>query len=223
MKRTILFSGLAAVSLLIAAVLALFFRDWLREQVVIPLVYAGWIIYLLILSLPQQVYWGVLLFAGVAIFLTTSLPKPAPIRSSEKMMVDRSFSRYASWLRYTQMINRSMFASDNLARDLVRLAVQILSSQMNLTAEEIYRHLDHGEIDLHPDLMIFLRRRGFLAQVEKESMLQEFIHRFIPTRISVRPPGVYTPLEKEAKNVVALIEGLLTQNNPDLEENIEVR
>jgi hypothetical protein len=121
------------------------------------------------------------------------------------------------------MINTSTFAADNLARDLVRLAVQILSSQLNLSAEETYRRLDNGEIDLHPDLLIFLRHRGFTAQVEKESLLQEFIHRFFPAHASLRPPGVYTPMEQEAKNIVTLIKGLLTQNNPDPQENVEVR
>jgi hypothetical protein len=223
MKKAMMISGLAAVSLLIAAVLAIFFRDWFRDQVVIPLVYAGWIIYLLILSLPQMVYWSMLLFFGILVFLTTALPKPAPGRVEKNLVINRSFSRYSSWLRYTQMVNRSVFASDNLARDLVRLAVQILSSQMNLTAEEIYRKLDHGEIDLPPDLMVFLRRRGFATPVEKETLLQEIIHRFIPAREGVRPPGVYTPMEQETKQIVTLIEGLLTQNNPDLEENVEVR
>ena len=223
MKRALTYAGLAVLSLLIAAVLVIFFRDWLREQVVVPLVYAGWIIYLLILSLPQQIYWSGLLFLGLLVFLTTSLPKPAAILTHRTVISDHSYSRYANWLRYAHMLNRSAFAADNLARDLVRLAVQILSSQLNLTAEETYRRLDRGEIELHPDLITFLRRRGFLAQVEKETVLQEFIHRFIPARNSTRAPGVFTPLEKEASHITALIEGLLSQNNPDLEETVEVR
>jgi len=223
LKRYLPYLLMAAASLLIAAVLALYFREWLRVQVVIPLVYAGWVVYLLILSLPQHVYWGALLLTGLLIFLTTSLPKPAQVRSIKLPTVERSFSRYASWLRYSLMMNRSVFASDNLARDLVRLAVQILASQLNLTTEEVYRKLDHGEIELPPELATFLRRRGFQSMPEPESRLQEWIHRFFPARAAANPPGVYTPLERETMQMISLIEGLLVQPTPDLQETDEVR
>ena len=222
MKRALFLLGLVGASLMIGAIISLFFRDWLREQIVLPLTYMAWILRLLILSLPQALYWGILLLIGLFIGLATVSPKPADRVLVDKRFLDTHFSRYSIWLRYTSMLNQSNFAIDSFGRDLVRLSVQILASQQKMTAEEVYTQLDRGEIDLPVELKSFLRRRGFQNRVQSTPFLVEIFHRFFPARNPIRPPGVYTPLEKEAVQILAQIEGLLSHSETSIDEILTV-
>ena len=216
MKRILFILGLVGASLVVGAVISLFFRDWLREQIVIPLTYVAWILRLLALSVPQGFYWAILLGIGFVIALATVSPKPARHVLVDQRFIKINFSRYSTWLRNISMLNQSNFSVDNFGRDLVRLSVQILASQQKMTSEEVYAQLDRGEIDLPPELKAFLRRRGFQNRVPDEPGLLEFFHRFFPRRIVSRPPGVYTPIEQEAVTVLSQIEGLLTQSETSI-------
>jgi hypothetical protein len=210
-KKLWLFLALSSVALLFGALLSLFFRDWVRDQVVIPLDFLFWTLRLFILSIPQGFFWAILVLIGLGVAVWASRPistfsgRAAPLRPSS------SVSRYSNWLRYTNMLNTSRFASDNLARDLLRLIIQTLAYQHSLTNDEVYSRLDQEDLGLSPELRAFVRRRGFQTELPRESPLMELYHRLVPRGPASHPPGVYTPIEREAVQIISQIEHLLSQ------------
>ncbi len=214
MKRLWLFLAMSSAALVVGAILSLFFRDWVREQVVIPLAYVFWIIRLFLLSVPQVFYWGILLIIGLIIAVTTILPPRMAFYTSATQRPAAFTSHYSSWLRHFHMLNSSRFASDNLSRDLTRLTIQILAYQYRLSDEEVYRLLEQEDLGLPPLLLAFIRRRGFEVEQAAEFPLLAFFHRFFPPKDSLRPPGVYAFREKEAEQIISQIEYLLSQTGP---------
>lgn len=219
MKRWPLFLALAAVALILGGLLSLLFRDWVRTQVAYPLVYLFWILKLLILSIPQDVFWGVLVFVAIVAALYVSWPESLPQREQVTVRLNKSASRYSTWLRYMKSIDTSRFTNDNLARDLVRLSVQILAEQQHLTTDEVYHQLDHNQISLPPEFLDFLHRRAFQYEIRHESRLVEFFTSIFRPRQTHRPPGVYSTAELEASQIIAYIEGLFRQPDQAIEDN----
>lgn len=220
MKRLWLFLALSSAALLIGAVLSLFLRDWVRDQVVIPLDYLFWTLRLGILSIPQAFFWVVLVLIGFVVAIWASRPVSTYSGPKTSAPPSASVSHYHNWLRYVGMLNSSRFASDNLARDLIRLTVQTLAYQHNLTNDEVFSLLEQEDLGLPPDLRAFVRRRGFQTEVTLESRWMELFHRVFPRHTPLRPPGDFTPLEREANQVLIQIEQLLSQ--PEITE-VETR
>jgi hypothetical protein len=211
MRRLWLFLALSSAALIVGALLSLFFRDFVREQVVVPVAYLFWVLRLVILSIPQFVFWGMIVIIAFGIAVWASQPVSSGYSPRIPYRPTVSVSRYSVWLRYASLMNSSGFASDNLSRDLVRLTVQTLAYQHSLTYDEVYSQLEHDDFGLPPELYAFMRRRGFQTEVHPESRFSELIHRLFPRQQALRPPGDYTPLEQEANLVISQIEKLLSQ------------
>jgi len=219
-KRIWIFLALSSAALLIGALISLFFRDWVRDQVVIPIAYLFWVLRLFFLSIPESIFWGILVFIGLVVFLwiyRPVSPKPDP---SSPFRPSGSVSRYNTWLRYVSMINSSRFASDNLSRDLIRLTVLTLAYQHSLSTDEVYTQLEHEDLGLPPELHAFVRRRGFQTVPPHETRLMEILHRLLPRRPALRQPGVYTPIEREANQLISQIEHLMIPPDQSLLEPI---
>lgn len=219
MKRLWLFLALSSIALFTGALLSLFFRDWVRDQVVIPLDYLYWTLRLFFLSIPQGFFWSILVLIGLGVAVWASRPVSTLSRRAAPFRPSASVSRYNTWLRYTNMLNSSRFASDNLARDLIRLTVQTLAYQHSLSNDEVYSLLEQEDLGLPPELRAFVRRRGFQTELARETRLEELFHRLVPRGPSSRPPGVYTPIEREAIQVISQIEHLLSQADQTPIEN----
>ena len=212
MKQLGWFLLLSALTLLAGAALSLFFRPWVRDQVVLPLAYLFWVLRLLVYSIPQGVFWGVLVLIGLIVALRTIRPPQTFPVPGAPPSTTHSASRYATWLRYVSMMDSSRFAGDNLARDLIRLTVQTLAYQHSLANDEVYSRLEHEDLGLQPQLLAFVRQRAFLTQPPSQPRLTAFFRRFLPARPTHRPPGVYTPREQEAHQLISQIESLLNQS-----------
>jgi len=67
--------------LVLTALLALILRDFVRNYVVLPLLDLGWIAWIFMLSVPQAVYWGMLLLLVIYIAfrsLSAGASRPRP-------------------------------------------------------------------------------------------------------------------------------------------------
>ena len=116
MKRWLPFLIIAALTL----VLAFIVRDFVREVLVTPLVYVGWLGWLMVTNLPDWVFWLLLLLVG-AILATASMrgPKPAaPERRSEAATEQGPVHR---WQRMFEQAAASPTGRQRLARELGRV------------------------------------------------------------------------------------------------------
>lgn len=205
--------------LLAGLIFAFVFRDWVRQEIVLPITFVVWVIGLFLRSIDQQVYWTIVVLICVIITLSILWPGPINVVHREPQHPGQAMSRYHQWRAYISNLEHSSFAGDNLARELVRLTVQILSFQQNQSTDETYRQIDTGKISLPEDFAAFLRRRAFVNQAQPRPLWVEFFNQFIPLSRPTRLPGQLSPLEQELESVLEHIENLLApQNSPSGDE-----
>lgn len=214
--------AMLVAALVFGAVLAVFFRDWVREQIVVPMTFFFWVIGLLLRSVDQQVYWAILIIAGAIIAFSVLWPgMPAPADREPSQRRSSSVSRYRQWYTYIDNMENSAFSGDSLARELVRLTVNILAYQQNMSSDEIYRQIDNAEIALPEDFLAFLRRRGFVNKPTPQPAWLDLVNRILRRKPPVRPPDQLSALEKEVESILVHIEALLTPQEHPLEVALE--
>ncbi len=194
-------------SLVLTALLALILRDFVRNYVVLPLLDLGWIAWIFMLSVPQAVYWGMLLLLVIYIAFR-SLTAGA---SRTRTRFERSFQRYNSPSRYgywqvgLKSISRSSYAHERIERELQSLVVQILAEQRRVAVEELRSQIFQNTLDLtgevqviqdlfklSPHTLLTPPRRGLVA------WLARLFGRAEPyTTFGLDVPGVVAWLEEQ--------------------------
>lgn len=208
-------------ALVFGAVMAVFFRDWVRQSIVLPVTYVFWVIGLMLQSIDQAVYWGLLVTIAALITFYALWPGSFKSDRNESSRPSNIHSRYRQWYSFFSNLEESRFAGDNLARELVRFTVLILSYQQNLSTDEVYRQIDSGEIALPEDFITFLRRREFINKPQPKPAWLDFIHQYLPHSQATRPPDRLSPIEKEVESILSHIEMLLSPQENPLEVAIE--
>ena len=137
-------------SVMVTALLALILRDFVRSYVVLPLLNLGWIAWIFMLSVPQTVYWGMLLL--LVIFIAVRSLSSGATRDHTRF--ERSFqrynapSRYGYWQAGLKSIARSSYAHERIERDLQILVMQILAEQRRVAVEELRSQIFQDKLDL---------------------------------------------------------------------------
>ena len=152
-RRRLLILLSAAV---LTALLTLVLRDFVRENVVLPLVNLGWIAWIGLLSVPQAIYWGGFLLLAIIIAVRSFSYGPNRISSRFMRPVQRysSPSRYTYWQTGLRSISHSSFAHERVERELQNLVIQILAEQRRLAVEELREQLFQGRLDLSSEQQI---------------------------------------------------------------------
>lgn len=136
-----------AVTGLVFAILALFFWDFVRDTIVVPIYYLLWFSDLLLKSLPQEAYLALLvivcLFMGLNI-LQKAQNKPAP-RSQRPPPMD-SDSRYVFWARHYNNLYSSPFFRNKFATETRKFILTVLSFQEDTPVSEVERMIVDGEL-----------------------------------------------------------------------------
>jgi hypothetical protein len=146
---------LISVILFVNLILAIVFRDFIRENVLIPILYLFWYIRLFLRSLGEICLWPIILVILVVISLII-------LRQKKKLeQVERGFpeaadqveeGRVAFWMKY---IHRQSMGIENLSFISFRmkeLVLSVLAYQENLTTAELEFELDRGNISIPEEL-----------------------------------------------------------------------
>jgi len=113
------------VLILITLVLAVALDNFLRDVILQPLLYAFWIGGLIVASLHQSVFWGVLLVVALLLFVRSlgrGPQKPATV--PEKRYATQGQVR--RWILLLERAENQRFARWNLAQSLRKLAQETL-------------------------------------------------------------------------------------------------
>jgi hypothetical protein len=142
--------------LLLACLLALLFQDFLREGIVVPLLYAYWFMRLYVESLPQALLGA--LFLGVALiwvskgFLSARGERRRPAR---ELRVEHR-GKIETWVERLRLARRGRYFQSRLARRLLELALEAYAYRERTTPEEIRKQVQKGTFRTFRELQVHL-------------------------------------------------------------------
>ena len=152
-RRRLLMLLAAAV---VTALLALILRDFVRENVILPLMNMGWMAWIGLVSVPQAVYWGMFLLLALIVAVRSLSSGTPRIRNYLGRPVQRytSPSRYGYWQTGLKSISHSSFAHERVERELQSLVLQILAEQRRVSVEELREQLFQGVLALSAEAQV---------------------------------------------------------------------
>jgi hypothetical protein len=147
---------LLLAGLLLAAVLGLGLRNFVRSVIVIPLAYVAWLAGILIRSTPQIVFWGLLLLLVAIVALRRLWVVPARRQRSihGELSIPKK-ERVGFWAILTFQAHGD-YSRSRLADLFRRLALSVLAFREQVDLPTLESRIASGEVDLPPELQPFL-------------------------------------------------------------------
>jgi hypothetical protein len=146
--------------LVVSGLVALFFWDAVRDAVVYPLYYIGWLILLVINSFSQDLYLGLLIIAGVIAGLAAVirlLPGARGRLAGEAR--EMSQSRYRFWRGKNIELETSEYFRNSFALEARRLVLDMLAHQESLTPVEAEWKVRQGLVEVPPEVRYLVETR----------------------------------------------------------------
>ena len=137
--------------LLLAALLTPFLKDFIRDVLLLPLLYAAWLARIVFDSIPQIAIWIVFLVVALLIALR-SLSGGRAARFASRELQVTVVGRLKSWASLVERAGQEHYARWRLARELRRLTLAILANEKHLSPEQIRQDLAAGRLDLPPEI-----------------------------------------------------------------------
>lgn len=183
-----------ALVLLLAALITPFLKDFIRDVLLLPLLYAAWLARIVFDSIPQLAIWIVFLIIALLIALR-SLSGRRLARPETRERPVTVVGRIESWAHLIDRAGQEHYARWRLARELRKLALAILAAEKQLSTEQIKQQLTEGRLDMPPEIRAYL-----LASMTSFSYLS-------PTRFWFRKkPAGSSALDLDPEQVLQFLE-----------------
>jgi len=204
---------LTATVLLVFICLAVVFREFVRVNLVIPIYYLGWVIGQILASIPQSVIAFTLGIVGIILaFIGLEKFQNRVIAVRKGRLTLQETTRYQFWLRRFQRLDTNSFYTENLATELRRFLLGLLSDQESLPTWEIEQQIMNGTFEVPPDVRLLVQNRGFGGQRSQDNpfkrWVQEWIGRIWPDK---RPAQPASPNQAKVETIIHYIEDRLMQ------------
>lgn len=159
--RLIIILALAVLAALATAAVALGLRDFVSQAIVQPVAYIAWLAGLILRSIPQSLFWGVVVAVAVLaawhnlgsarVALLSRRPPHAPIVADQP---DRSI--LAAMFDDLARLRDSAFAREKVAFELRGLLVKLLAHREREPAAQIERRIRDGSLEAPPEIRALL-------------------------------------------------------------------
>lgn len=214
-NRALLWAGLFAFFLL-TALLALFFRDAVRELVVIPLLYLAWLAGLVFRSVHQGIIWG-LLVAIVTILLFARLRSLSSRTGEQRGELQRPGmrGRVNFWARQLEIRANDTFPDEIALQEFKKLIVSVLSYRLNLSPQEVEDRLRRGEVAAPPEIRAYFQPpQSTFRPVRRVGFLGRLLHRLRGT-LGARADAYPWQVEEEMERIIQYTQSMLEGTNRD--------
>ena len=201
---------LIAVILFVNLLLAIIFRDFIRENVLIPILYLFWYIRLFLNSLGETCLWPLALIILVVVSFFT-------LRKNKKStQTDRGYSeapghvevgQVAYWMKY---IRRQSMGIENLSFSSFRmkeLVLSVLAYRENLTNAELESEMDQGRMVVPKELQNMIQSADHAIEpMTRSAFLKNKILRWFHTRSNSNQNADNPELDKLVRYLEAQLE-----------------
>lgn len=184
--------------LLLSYLLALAFQDFLREAIIMPILYAYWFVRLYIESFPQSLLWAI--FIGVAIVIVgRGFFKREKTRRARHGVPMEHRQKIEAWAERIRLARRGNYFKLRLARRLAEISLEVLAYRERLAPDKIRRRLESGILRIPEDIQAYLQ--AGLAMDARPTLSQRGQHAPWARKTS--------PLQLNPERLVQFLEDLL--------------
>jgi hypothetical protein len=189
-RRRFIYS-LIGLSIFASLLLTLIFREQIRTGLVTPVSYAAWYINVILTTVPQPIFWAVLVFGGLYIAGRSLLKNlPTPDDPPEIPYSGHSVSRFQYWNWYLSSFQISQFSSEHMSRNLARFLLEILAFQEHQTIDQVEERVLTNQIELPEEISSLIKTRRLIVNLPNPTPLSRFIDRFIRRKPQVPPSQI---------------------------------
>ena len=140
----------------VTLLLAYLLKDAIRIYVLEPILYAVRIVSLLYDILPQYIWWGGLVLI-LALLALRSFGRRQPLTARRKPPAEDRLSQVRAWTQsVTQASGGTFNARWLLARQVARLAVDMIAHQERMNSGQASLRLQSGQIPMPPEIRDYL-------------------------------------------------------------------
>lgn len=144
------------IILITALALAPLIRDFIREFVVVPLLYTFWIGRIVYEAIPQAAFWSC--FLAVALLLASaSLLGPGKPKSKTYEVKTGQRGRIETWANLIRQAPQEDYYQWRLAQPLRELTLETLAHEARLSSKEIKQRLLNDQLNLPPEIRTYLQ------------------------------------------------------------------
>jgi len=145
-----------SISLVIIVGLAYLLKDFLRDNLYVPIIDMVRFVSVLLQSMPQAFWWWLVLFIlaiyAAWVFLTRRKSVPSSSQSGT-----RNLSRAMVWIQWIERSKRGDYSRWLLARQIAQLALQIIAHQEKQTVEWAKEEIISSRYQLPAGVEDFIR------------------------------------------------------------------
>jgi len=176
--------------LLGAIVLAFSFQDFLRETIVVPILYAYWFARLYIESLPQTLLWAIFIVAAVMIVARSFWAQGRRSNRSLRGVDIKPLGKIGAWSERIHLARQGGYFEERLARCLAELTLATLSYRERLSPEEVRQEIQSGLAYMPQEILTYVRAGLSLSETQPESLREnpERIVQFLEDQLRGVPP-----------------------------------
>jgi hypothetical protein len=163
--------------------LGVLLRDFVRLNIVDPMVNLGWLVWVTMLTVPQIVFWAIFLLLAVSVAGRSLSSGPRRILGSAgPPIAAHPYSRYHHWQVGLEALPNSPFSRERMERELQALVLQVLAEQQRTDYENLRARQMHGELDLSgegPAIQTLFLHDGRMGYPEQAPLLRRLWARLL--------------------------------------------
>jgi hypothetical protein len=204
-------AALAGLALLISVVLVYAFRVQVLAWLVMPVSYLAWYVDVVLNTVPQPVYWAVLVLGAVFVAVRALLRNLPPAQDLPLLpQTIRGVSRYRYWLWYLSAIENSTFSNEQTAYILQHLLLDLLAFQEHLSLEETEERVRSGQLEVPSEVAELIITRRLAVPVAPRRSLRTLLQRLQASLHHTDAPlGPAQPANPWIEQIVTFIEDRL--------------
>lgn len=189
---------------LVLSVLTLVFWDFVRDTIVIPVDYLLWVTGLVIHSIPQDVYLGVLLFFGLILSLNTlDRLRSKPAAHNYEQNHAQGDTRYHRWLLLVSKQSLSPFYRDIFASEARNLILSMLAYDHGIDSAEAETRVKNGALAVPEPIKALIEMRDIRIPPRPISRIETLLRRL---RLLNADPPSDPQLDRLVAEVVDFVE-----------------
>lgn len=208
--KILIFAGIILLALVILVLLP---GDFIRNSIAYPIYYVFWSLSMIIGSVDQTLFWGVLGVVGTLAAVISLALLIQPIhKDDEQILPAKDRSRFRFWLIKCLKMDVNEMYRDDLAYSLWRLLRDVLIYQENADWKEVLRRANTGQLNIPEGLIPFLYDRRLVEPSPRKRFINRLVFLFQPAK-KTQNLNPTSDMHQRVEAVILFLEERLEMNN----------